>query len=67
MKYEGSEGRYAPFNALVDEDPEGREQVAVLIAEAVRREIAAIIVNNKAEGSAPLTIHKLADRLVQRS
>ena len=34
----------------------------------VLREIAAyIIVNNKAEGSAPLTIHKLADRLVQRS
>ena len=68
MKYEEAKERYAPFNALVDEDPEGREQVAVLIAEAVRREIAAyIIVNNKAEGSAPLTIHKLADRLVQRS
>ena len=32
-----------------------------VLAEAVRREITAcIIVNNKAEGSAPLTIHKLA-------
>ena len=37
-------------------------------AEAVRREIAAyLIANNKAEGSAPLTIQKLADLVVRRS
>lgn len=68
MKYEEAKERYAPFNALVDEDPEGREQIAALIAEAVRREIAAfIIANNKAEGSAPLTIGKLAELIVRRS
>ena len=62
MKYEQAKERYAPFNALVDEDPEGRAQIAALALEATRagRE-AFIIANNKAEGSAPLTIRKLAD------
>ncbi len=68
MKYEEAKERYAPFNALVDEDPDGRQQLAGLLAEAVRREIAAyLIANNKAEGSAPLTIQKLADLVVRRS
>ena len=61
FKYEEAKARYAPFNALVDEDPEGRTQVAQLVKQAVdRREDAYVIVNNKAEGSAPLTIQKLA-------
>ena len=62
MKYEEAKQRYAPFNALVDEDPEGRAQVASLALEATRsRQESFIIANNKAEGSAPLTIRKLAD------
>lgn len=61
FKYEEAKARYAPFNALVDEDPDGRAQVAVLALEATRaRQKTYIIANNKAEGSAPLTIKKLA-------
>lgn len=64
MKYDEAKARYAPFNALVDEDLDGRAQIAALIAEAVRQEYAAyLIANNKAEGSAPLTIRKLAERI----
>jgi len=62
FKYEEAKERYAPFNALVDEDPDGRAQLAQLVKEAVRgNQDAYVIVNNKAEGSAPLTIRKLAE------
>ena len=62
FRYEEAKERYAPFNALVDEDPEGRAQVASLALEATRaRQESFIIANNKAEGSAPLTIRKLAE------
>ena len=62
FKYEEAKERYAPFNALVDEDPDGRAQVAALVLEATRaRQETFVIANNKAEGSAPLTIRKLAD------
>ena len=62
LKYEAAKERYAPFNALVDEDPEGRAQVATLALAATRaRQETFIIVNNKAEGSAPLTIRKLSE------
>lgn len=62
LKYEEAKERYAPFNALVDEDPDGRSQVARLVIEAARARLESyVIANNKAEGSAPLTIRKLAD------
>ncbi len=62
MKYEEAKERYAPFSALVDEDPDGRAQVAALALEATRaRQETFIVVNNKAEGSAPLSIRKLAE------
>jgi uncharacterized protein YecE (DUF72 family) len=66
MKYEEAKERYAPFNALVDEDPEGRAQVAALALEAssVRQETF-VVVNNKAEGSAPLTIRKLSELIAE--
>ena len=62
FKYEEAKARYAPFNALVDADPEGRAQLAALALEATRaHQESFIIANNKAEGSAPLTIRKLAE------
>ncbi len=62
FKYEEAKERYAPFNALVDEDPEGRAQIAQLVKEAADSDQHSyVIVNNKAEGSAPLTIRKLAE------
>ncbi len=66
MKYEEAKERYAPFNAVVDEDPDGRAQVAALALEATRaRQETYIVVNNKAEGSAPLTIRKLAELIAE--
>lgn len=75
FKYEEAKERYAPFNALVDEDPMGRRQVAELIVEAARaHQESFLVANNKAEGSAPLTIRKLSEliaaygeTMVQRS
>ena len=62
FKYEEAKERYAPFNALVDEDPAGRAQISQLVTEAADADQDAyVIVNNKAEGSAPLTIRKLAE------
>lgn len=62
LDYDQAKARYAPFNALVDEDPEGRAQVAALVLEATRTQRETfVIANNKAEGSAPLTIRKLAE------
>jgi len=59
--YEGAKAAYAPFDRLVDPDPSARQKIAAL----ARRSLAAgrdvtIIVNNKAEGSAPLSIVELA-------
>ena len=62
FKYEEAKERYAPFNALVDEDPQGRAQVAALILEAAAsHQQSFVVANNKAEGSAPLTIRKLSE------
>lgn len=66
LKYEEAKERYAPFNELVDEDPAGRAQIAQLVNEAAGgNQDAYVIVNNKAEGSAPLTIRKLAELIDQ--
>ena len=59
--YEAAKARYAPFDRLVDEDVSTRESIARLAAAALRAgEPAYIIANNKAEGSAPLTLTRLA-------
>ncbi|TAG05360.1 MAG: DUF72 domain-containing protein [Betaproteobacteria bacterium] len=66
FKYEEAKERYAPFNALVDEDPEGRSQIAALVREAEALGLPSmVIVNNKAEGSAPLTIRKLSELIAE--
>jgi len=67
LDYEDARERYAPFDRLVDEDPTTRETLAETIAEAVEgaRE-ALVIANNKAEGSAPLTVFRLGARVVAR-
>ncbi len=66
FKYEDAKARYQPFNRLVDEDPDSR---AVLAAECVRAaregQPCYVIVNNKAEGSSPLSIEKLAAAIVE--
>jgi uncharacterized protein YecE (DUF72 family) len=64
FKYEEAKERYAPFNAIVDRDDEGHAQVTKLIEEAHATARASFaIVNNKAEGSAPLTVRRIAELL----
>jgi uncharacterized protein YecE (DUF72 family) len=61
FKYEEAKERYAPFNALVDEDPQGRAQVATLVGEASEKSLPGfVVINNKAEGSAPMSVEALA-------
>jgi uncharacterized protein YecE (DUF72 family) len=62
--YEGAKDRYAPFDRIVDEDVPSRERIAVAVLDALVAERPAfVIANNKAEGSAPLSIVRLAERI----
>jgi uncharacterized protein YecE (DUF72 family) len=64
LKYEEAKEHYFPFNRLVDEDSDTRRMLAALTRAALAsNQPAFIIANNKAEGSAPLTLLKLAEAL----
>lgn len=67
LRYEEARRRHRPFDRLVDEDPETRETIAELVEEHLRsgRDVF-VIANNKAEGSAPLSIFTLAETLARR-
>jgi uncharacterized protein YecE (DUF72 family) len=63
--YEAARDRYDPFDRLVDEDPVSRHAVAVAVLDALIAEREAfVIANNKAEGSAPLTLERLAEHVL---
>jgi uncharacterized protein YecE (DUF72 family) len=66
LGYVAARTRYEPFDRLVDEDPATREIIArtVLDASLAERE-ALVIANNKAEGSAPLSVFRLAERIAR--
>lgn len=65
LRYETARRRYDPFDRLVDEDAATRHTVALTVLDALIAEREAFVVaNNKAEGSAPLTIQCLADHIV---
>ena len=65
LRYEQAKDRYEPFDRIVDDDPESRERIALAVLDALVAERPAfIIANNKAEGSAPLSLVRLASRLV---
>jgi uncharacterized protein YecE (DUF72 family) len=67
MKYEEARDRYAPFNRLVDEDPGTRGEIAERSIAAAMRDIPVYVVaNNKAEGSAPLTLFALVHEIARR-
>lgn len=67
QRYEAARERYRPFDALVDEDPAARASIAELCADAARRgKPAYCVINNKAEGSAPLSAFRLAAEIAQR-
>ena len=63
--YESARDEYAPFDQLVDPDPETRQQLARVIAGTVANGVLAYVtLNNKAEGSAPLSIVALAQAVL---
>lgn len=65
--YEEAKGLYAPFDKLVDPDPATREALARVIAGTTAAGHAALVtVNNKAEGSAPLSVLALARAVLAR-
>ncbi len=64
LGYEEAKDRYAPFRALRDPDPTTRRQIAALARSGVVANVDGwVIVNNKAEGSAPLSVVELAREL----
>jgi uncharacterized protein YecE (DUF72 family) len=65
LDYEAAVARYQPFDRLIDEDPETRRRIADVL-HAARGE-ALLVVNNKAEGSSPRSIAKLAEALIASS
>ncbi len=63
--YEEAKARFTPFDQLVDEDSATRDSIAQLcMATLAAGQECTIIANNKAEGSAPLTLVKLAQAIV---
>jgi len=64
--YQAAKQRYEPFDRLVDEDPESRRMLARMAAAAFKaRRRVWITANNKAEGSAPLSLLKLAEEIAR--
>ena len=64
--YDEARAEYAPFDELCDPDPAVRGRIAALLsAAAASGREAILIVNNKAEGSAPLSIAALAEQMVR--
>jgi uncharacterized protein YecE (DUF72 family) len=64
FQYEDAKARYFPFNRLVDEDLQTRTALAIAVATAARAGYASFVtINNKAEGSAPLSVEKLAEAI----
>jgi len=66
FKYEQAKAKYEPFDRLVDQDPATRASLAELAARyALAGQPVVIAVNNKAEGSAPLSCVELAREIVE--
>jgi uncharacterized protein YecE (DUF72 family) len=64
MSYETAKKRAAPYNTIVGELPQMRKETVTLIKQAVgenRRTY--VLVNNRADGNAPLTVQALASYL----
>lgn len=66
QRYEEARARYAPFRSVIDPDPRSRAEIGELVrAFGVREECPMyIVVSNKAEGCAPLSVRELARSLV---
>ena len=67
LRYEAARQRYAPFDRVIDPDRNARRELAALCADTLRAGgEATVVVNNKAEGSAPLSAFALAQEIAGR-
>lgn len=63
-RYADLKEAYAPFDRLVAPQPEMRQDLVRLVRAALERDMECyVLVNNKAEGSSPLTVKALAKQL----
>jgi uncharacterized protein YecE (DUF72 family) len=64
--YEDQREAFRPFNRIVEPDPSMRRNVVAIAGRALKRKKRVyILVNNKAEGSSPLTVMALARRFLE--
>jgi uncharacterized protein YecE (DUF72 family) len=67
LHYEDARALYAPFDRLAAPDDAARDAVASLVADELGGATETIVVvNNKAEGSAPLSVSRLARAIAER-
>jgi len=60
-EYEAARSRFLPFDRLAEPDLSTRADIATLVSKALAHDVPALVlVNNKAEGSAPASIVELA-------
>ncbi len=68
MSYEAAKKRAEPYNKVVGELPEMRRETVSLVKQAVaENRWAYVLVNNRAEGCAPITVSALSDRLTDHT
>src|SRR5262245_49755005 len=64
MSYEAAKKRAEPYNKIVGKLPDMRRESLVLIRDAMQHNRQAyVLVNNRLEGNAPLTVQALTDLL----
>lgn len=64
MSYEAAKKRAEPYTKIVEELPEMRRDTVELVKKAVgEKRKAYVLVNNRSEGNAPLTIQALQNAL----
>jgi len=64
MSYEAAKKRAEPYTKIVGELPDMRKEAVVLIKDAIGQSRKAyVLVNNRLEGNAPLTVQALVDQL----
>jgi hypothetical protein len=64
MSYEAAKKRAEPYTKIVGELPDMRRDTVLLIKDAVRNNRRAyVLVNNRLEGNAPVTVQALTDQL----
>jgi hypothetical protein len=65
--YEGARSRFLPFSRLAEPDATNREDIATLLGKALAHHVPCfVLVNNKAEGCAPLSIFELGRALAPK-